>query len=66
MDYLEAQGFVKSMMKLGAVKQVGTRKAAGKGKPTNLYALPMCIQVTVYQEPVTNVTVTQNGDIKAA
>jgi hypothetical protein len=67
LDYVEAQGFIKALVKLKAAKQVGTRKAAGKGKPTNLYAVPMCIQVTLYQEPVETVAVTQDGEIiKAA
>lgn len=36
---VEAYGFVKVLLKLGIVKQDGTRKSSnGKGKPTNLYS----------------------------
>lgn len=41
LDYLEAQGFIKAMVKLGHAKQLESRKVAGqKGKPTNIYELP--------------------------
>jgi hypothetical protein len=67
LDYAEAQGFIKTLVKLKAASQIGVRKAAGKGKPTNLYALPMCIQITVHQEPVETAAVTLKGEIiKAA
>lgn len=49
LDYLEAQGLVKALVKLGVAKENGKRKVEGaKGKPTNLYAIPMCIQLTIY------------------
>lgn len=48
LDYLEAQGLIKSLVKLGIAKMTDPRKIPGaKGKPTNLYILPMCIQVTL-------------------
>jgi hypothetical protein len=51
LDYLEAQGFIKTLVKLGHAKQVAPRKVEGKkGKPTNVYVLPMCLQVTIYEE----------------
>jgi hypothetical protein len=53
LDYLEAQGLVKALVKLGVAKEAGKRKVEGaKGKPTNLYAIPMCIQLTLYTEAV--------------
>jgi hypothetical protein len=67
LDYAEANGFIKTLVKLKAATMIGQRKKAGKGKPTNLYAIPMCIQITVYQEPVETSSVTQGGEIiKAA
>ena len=51
LDYLESQGFIKTLVKLGVAKQVASRKVEGqKGKPTNIYMIPTCIQFTVYQE----------------
>jgi hypothetical protein len=50
-DYLEAQGFIKTLVKLGVCKQVGSRKVEGqKGKPTNVYMLPIALHVNIYQE----------------
>ena len=44
LDYLEAQGFIKAMVKLGHAKQLESRKIVGqKGKPTNIYELPASI-----------------------
>ncbi len=50
LDYLEAQGFIKTLVKLGHAKQTRSRKVEGqKGKPTNIYLIPTCLQVTVYE-----------------
>ena len=50
-DYIEAQGFIKFLVSQGIAKAAGVRKIDGqKGKPTNLYLVPMCIQMTVYEE----------------
>jgi hypothetical protein len=41
LDYLEAQGFIKSLVKLGKAKMMEPRKVPGaKGKPTNIYLIP--------------------------
>jgi hypothetical protein len=41
LDYLEAQGFIKSLVKLGKAKMIAPRKVEGqKGKPTNIYLIP--------------------------
>lgn len=51
LDYLEAQGFIKTLVKLGVAKQTSSRKVAGqKGKPTNVYTLPSAIQVNIWKE----------------
>jgi len=51
LDYLEAQGFIKTLVKLGNAKAVRTRKVEGKkGKPTNIYMVPMCLQMTICEE----------------
>lgn len=41
LDYLEAQGFIKTLVKLKKVKMMEPRKIEGqKGKPTNIYLIP--------------------------
>ena len=41
LDYLEAQGFIKTLVKLGKAKMSTPRKVEGqKGKPTNIYLIP--------------------------
>jgi len=51
LDYLEAQGFIKTLVKLKVAEQVKPRKVEGKkGKPTNIYVIPTCIQFTLYEE----------------
>jgi hypothetical protein len=41
LDYLEAQGFIKTLVKLGKAKMMEPRKVPGaKGKPTNIYLIP--------------------------
>ena len=41
LDYLEAQGFLKTLIKLGQCKLVSQRKQEGqRGKPTNVYQVP--------------------------
>lgn len=51
MEYIEAQGFIKFGVKAGFVKLVGQRKQEGKkGKPTNLYAVPIALQLSFYEE----------------
>jgi hypothetical protein len=51
LDYLEAQGFIKTLVKLGHAKLSRARKVEGKkGKPTNLYLIPTCLQVTCYED----------------
>jgi hypothetical protein len=51
LDYLEAQGFIKTLVKLGVAKQVSSRKVVGqKGKPTNIYCVPSAMQINVYEE----------------
>lgn len=52
LDYLEAQGFIKTLVKLGHAKLTRTRKVDGqKGKPTSIYMIPSCMQVTVFEAP---------------
>ena len=52
-DYLEAQGFIKVGVSLGYIKTLPPRKVEGKkGKPTNLYAVPTCLQLTLHDELV--------------
>jgi len=51
LDYLEAQGFIKSLVKLGVAQQISSRKVEGKkGKPTNIYFLPSFLEVSIYEE----------------
>ena len=51
LEYLEAQGFIKTLVKLGHAKQSGSRKVEGqKGKPTNIYLLPIALHVNIWQE----------------
>lgn len=41
LDYLEAQGFIKTLVKLKLAKMGAARKVEGqKGKPTNIYLIP--------------------------
>lgn len=41
LDYLDAQGFIKTLVKLGKVNVGTPRKVEGqKGKPTNIYLIP--------------------------
>lgn len=52
-DYLTAQGFIKFLVSKGIASTDGTRKVEGqKGKPTNLYLIPQCIQMTFWDEKV--------------
>jgi len=41
-DYAVAQGFIKYLVSQGVAQEVEKRKVAGaKGKPTNIYELPI-------------------------
>ena len=51
LDYLEAQGFIKALVKLGVAKQVKSRKVEGaRGKPTNIYLIPTYIEVSMFED----------------
>jgi hypothetical protein len=51
LDYLEAQGFLKTLHKLGHCPMDKPRKKEGaKGKPTNIYLLPIYLEVTVMEK----------------
>lgn len=51
MDYITAQGFVKFGVASGFVKLIGVRKKDGqRGKPTNLYAVPIAVQLSFHEE----------------
>lgn len=58
LDYLEAQGFIKSLVKLGKAKMIAPRKVEGqKGRLTNIYLIPTeltfrLIEVQTVAEPV--------------
>jgi hypothetical protein len=50
LDYLEAQGFLKTLVKLGHCQMGKPRKIDGqKGKPTNVYLLPIYLELTVME-----------------
>lgn len=45
-DYPTAQGFIKYLVKRGVARQLEARKVVGqKGKPTNIYELPIDVQL---------------------
>ena len=51
LDYLEARGFLETLVKLKACQVGKPRKIEGaKGKPTKIYLLPTCMQVTCYEQ----------------
>jgi hypothetical protein len=51
LDYLEAQGFLKTLVKLGHCQLGKPRKIEGqKGKPTNIYLLPIYLEITVMEQ----------------
>lgn len=51
LDYLEAQGFLKTLVKLGHCQMGKPRKIDGqKGKPTNVYLLPIYLEITVMEQ----------------
>lgn len=51
LDYLEAQGFLKTLVKLGHCHMCKPRKVIGqKGKPTNVYLLPIYLEITVMEQ----------------
>jgi len=51
LDYLEAQGFLKTLVKLGHCKMGKARKVEGqRGKPTNVYLLPIYLELTVMEQ----------------
>lgn len=51
LDYLEAQGFLKTLVKLGHCQLGKTRKVEGqKGKPTNVYLMPVYLELTVMEK----------------
>ena len=51
LDYLDAQGFLKTLNKLGHCPMSKPRKIPGqKGKPTNIYCLPIYLEVTVMEQ----------------
>lgn len=51
LDYLDAQGFLKTLVKLGHCQMCKPRKVEGKkGKPTNIYLLPIYLEITVMEQ----------------
>ena len=51
LDYMDAQGFLKTLHKLGHCPMGKPRKKEGqKGKPTNVYLLPIYLEVTVMEK----------------
>jgi hypothetical protein len=51
LDYLEAQGFLKTLVKLGHCTLGKPRKIDGqKGKPTNIYLLPIYLEIAVMEQ----------------
>ncbi|MFY4731196.1 hypothetical protein [Nitrospira sp. BLG_2] len=51
LDYMEAQGFLKTLVKLGHCQMGKPRKVDGqKGKPTNVYLLPIYLELTVMEQ----------------
>lgn len=51
LDYLDAQGFLKTLVKLGHCQMGKPRKVDGqKGKPTNVYLLPIYLEITVMEQ----------------
>lgn len=51
LDYMEAQGFLKTLVKLGHCQLGKPRKVEGqKGKPTNVYLLPIYLEMTVMEQ----------------
>lgn len=54
LDYLEAQGFLKTLAKLGHCQMGKSRKIEGaRGKPTNVYLLPIYLELTVMEQQKT-------------
>lgn len=50
LDYLEAQGFLKTLNKLGHCPMSKPRKVDGKkGKPTNIYLMPIYLEITTME-----------------
>lgn len=50
LDYLEAQGFLKTLNKLGHCPRGKDRKKEGqKGKPTGIYLLPIYLELTTME-----------------
>ncbi len=51
LDYMDAQGFLKTLVKLGHCQMGKPRKVEGqKGKPTNVYLLPIYLELTVMEQ----------------
>lgn len=51
LDYMDAQGFLKTLVKLGHCHMGKPRKVDGqKGKPTNVYLLPIYLELTVMEQ----------------
>lgn len=51
LDYMDAQGFLKTLVKLGHCQLGKPRKVEGqKGKPTNIYLLPIYLEITVMEQ----------------
>lgn len=72
LDYLEAQGFIKTLVKLGKAKMGAPRKVEGaKGKPTNIYLIPTelnfkLVEVEVVNIPAKSPDVVQSTETAAA
>ena len=51
LDYLEAQGFLKTLNKLGHCPMGKPRKVKGQnGKPTNVYLVPIYLEVSAMEQ----------------
>lgn len=56
LDYLEAQGFIKTLVKLKVAKMGTPRKIEGaKGKPTNIYLIPTELNFKLVEVEVVNI-----------
>jgi hypothetical protein len=55
LDYTEATGLLKTLLKLGIAQSAGIRKISGsKGKGSNLYSLPLEIKFTLKEPKIKN------------
>ena len=72
LDYLEAQGFIKTLVKLGKAQMGKPRKIEGaKGKPTNIYLIPTelnfkLVEIEIVHVPAKIPDVVQSAEPAAA